>query len=239
MTIAVIPARGGSKRIPRKNIRSFAGKPMIGYAISAAIRSGLFEHVVVTTDDPEVADLARKEGAEAPFVRTSELSNDYTPIVPVVADAISRCERLGWIIGDVCCIFPCVPFIRTEDLSAAFRLLETSGADYAFPVVEFPAAVQRAMRRDVVGKMQPLFPGNQLLRTQDIETVYYDAGQFYWGRQDAWLNNPLIHSSGAGLVVPRTRAVDIDTFEDWKYAELMYRSIQRSQGGGNNVDLLY
>ena len=226
----MIPARGGSKRIPRKNIREFDGRPMIAYAISAARESGFFEHVVVSTNDQEVAQIAREHGAETPFMRAEALADDYTPTVPVVADAIMRCESLGWAIGDVCCIYPCVPFIRAADLSEALRLLDTSGADYAFPIVEFPAAVQRAMRRNPDGRVQPLFPGDELVRTQDLEPAYHDAGQFYWGKRAAWLSNPCIHSSGAGLIIPRGKAVDIDTNDDWTLAELMQKSIQNSHG---------
>lgn len=224
MRIAVIPARGGSKRIPRKNIRNFAGRPMIAYAIAAARESGLFEHIVVSTDDSEVAQLARENGAETPFEREKTLADDFTPTVPVVADAIVRCESLGWGVDDVCCIYPCVPFIYIEDLRDALRLLETSGADYAFPVVEYPSAVQRALRRDSDERLHPLFSGDELVRTQDLESAYYDAGQFYWGKRDAWVNNPRIHSSGAGLIIPKVRAVDIDTNDDWTLAELMYKA---------------
>lgn len=230
MRIAVIPARGGSKRIPRKNIRDFAGRPMIAYAISAARESSLFEHIVVSTDDNEVARIARENGAETPFEREENLADDYTPTVPVVADAIVRCESLGWGIDDVCCIYPCVPFINIEDLRDALRLLETSGADYTFPIVEYPSAVQRAMRRDLDERVRPFFSGDELVRTQDLEPAYYDAGQFYWGKRDAWVNNPLIHSSGAGLILPRVRAVDIDTNDDWALAELMYKANKNLYG---------
>lgn len=230
MKIAVIPARGGSKRIPRKNIRDFAGRPMIAYAIAAARESGLFQHVVVSTDDDEIARIARENGAETPFERTKVLADDYTPTAPVVADAIVQCETLGWSVDEVCCIYPCVPFIRIEDIFSALRLLESSGADYSFPIVEYPSAVQRAMRREADGRVRPLFPGDELTRTQDIEPAYHDAGQFYWGGRNAWLSNPLIHSSGAGLIIPRARAVDIDTNDDWTLAELMLEAIKNSRG---------
>jgi len=224
MNICVIPARGGSKRIPRKNIRVFSGRPMIDYAISAARESGLFEHIVVSTDDQEIAQLSRECGAETPFMRTATLADDHTPTVPVVADAIVRCESLGWSINDVCCIYPCVPFIQTVDLREALRLLKVSGADYAFPIAEFPAAIQRAMRLGTDGRVSPFFPDGELVRTQDLESAYHDAGQFYWGKRSAWLSNPLIHSSGAGLIIPKARTVDIDTDEDWDMAEMMHQA---------------
>jgi len=222
MKIAVIPARGGSKRIPRKNIREFAGKPMIAHAISAAKQLGLFEHVIVSTDDDEIARIAREWGAETPFTRPAELADDHTPTVPVIAHAITACQALGWRIDYACCIYPGVPFIRGDDLKRALELLQTSQAAYCFPVTEFPSAIQRALRRLPNGQMQPLYPEYELTRTQDLERAYHDAGQFYWGKPDAWLSNNKIHRSGVGLPIPNWRVVDIDAPEDWRRAELMY-----------------
>lgn len=219
MNIAVIPARGGSKRIPRKNIKEFGGKPMIAYAITAAKNSGLFDHVLVSTDDAEIAKIAQEWGAETPFVRPAELANDYTATVPVVAHAIQACEALGWDFSNVCCIYPGVPFIQVEDLQGAFKHLEAGSADYCFPVTEFPSAIQRALKQGSHGVMQPFFPEFQLTRTQDLEPAFYDAGQFYWGQKKAWLSNPRIHSSSAGYVIPSWRVVDIDTPADWDRAE--------------------
>jgi pseudaminic acid cytidylyltransferase len=226
--LCVIPARGGSTRIPRKNIKEFYGKPMIAYAIEASVESNLFEHVVVSTDDDEVAQTAREYGAEIPFMRVAALADDYTPTVPVVADAILRCETLSWTIDEVCCVYPCVPFLQAGDLRETLRLLESSGADYVFPIVEFPAAIQRAMRRGSDGRVSPFFPDTELVRTQDLEPAYHDAGQFYWAKRNTWLRNPHIHSSGTGLIIPRVRAVDIDTEDDWVLAELMYQAMQKS-----------
>jgi pseudaminic acid cytidylyltransferase len=221
MNIAVIPARGGSKRIPRKNIKNFGGKPMIAYAITAAQKSGLFEHVLVSTDDHEIAEIANALGAETPFVRPAELANDYTATVPVVSHAIKACEDLGWHFSNVCCIYPGVPFIELVDLQGAFKELSQGNADYCFPVTEFPSAIQRALKRNIDGVMQPFYPEHELTRTQDLEPAFYDAGQFYWGRKEAWLNNPRIHSNGVGYVIPSWRVVDIDTPEDWDRAERM------------------
>lgn len=226
MNIAVIPARGGSKRIPRKNIKPFAGKPMIAYAIEAARASGLFAHVVVSTDDPEIGAVARVFGAETPFPRPIELADDHTPTVPVIAHAAATCEALGWVAEFVCCIYPGVPFIQQADLKAALQLLqETPEADYSFPVTEFPSAIQRALRRTSSGHMASFFPEYELVRTQDLEPAYHDAGQFYWGRRSAWDCNPRIHNGGAGLVIPNWRVVDIDTAEDWSRAELLFNSL--------------
>lgn len=226
MSIAIIPARGGSKRIPRKNIRLFAGKPMIAHAIVAAKASGLFEHIVVSTDDDEIAATARGWGAETPFVRPTDLANDHTATVPVIAHGIQACMALGWTFEHVCCIYPGVPFIQIEDLKGALALLMELGADYCFPVTEFPSAIQRALKRQADGLMQPFYPQFEMTRTQDLEPAYHDAGQFYWGKAGAWLENTKIHSGGIGYVIPNWRVVDIDTPEDWLRAEAMYKAIQ-------------
>ncbi|HEC16383.1 MAG TPA: pseudaminic acid cytidylyltransferase [Sedimenticola sp.] len=226
MNIAVIPARGGSKRIPRKNIKLFAGKPMIAHAISAARACGLFEHIVVSTDDEEILRIARGEGAETPFLRPPELADDNTPTVPVVAHAITACEALGWKIQTVCCIYPAAPLIQTADLTAAFSLLRASGAEYCFPVTAFPSPIQRALKRSADGRMSPLHPEFELVRSQDLEPTYHDAGQFYWGTRNAWLSNARIHAGGAGYVIPHWRVVDIDTEEDWVRAELLFHAIR-------------
>lgn len=230
MNIAVIPARGGSKRIPRKNIKEFCGKPMIAYAITAAKASGLFDHIVVSTDDAEIAQIAKAWGAETPFVRPAELANDFTATVPVIAHAIEACRSLGWTFDYACCIYPSVPFIQIDDLRGAFASLSCSEADYCFPVTEYPSAIQRALKLLSNGKMQPYFPEFELTRTQDLELAYYDAGQFYWGRAEAWLTNPKIHKSGAGYVIPNWRVVDIDTPDDWERAEILAPIIMGRQG---------
>jgi pseudaminic acid cytidylyltransferase len=220
MNIAIIPARGGSKRIPKKNIKFFCGKPMIAYAIEAAKQSGLFERIVVSTDDEDTTQIAKAYGAEIPFKRPAELANDYTATVPVIAHAIEACRNLGWKFDKVCCIYPGVPFIETEDLGASLALLDNSDVDYCFPVTEYPSAVQRAIRKLDSGKMQPFYPEFETTRTQDLETAYYDAGQFYWGKDEAWLTNSKIHSNGLGYLIPSWRVVDIDTLEDWDRAEI-------------------
>jgi pseudaminic acid cytidylyltransferase len=225
MNIAVIPARGGSKRIPRKNIKVFAGKPMIAHAISAAKTSGLFEHVIVSTDDDEIARIARAWGAETPFVRPPELADDHTPTAPVIAHAITVCEALGWKIDQACCIYPSAPFIQADDLRNALELLNASQADYCLPVTEFPSAIQRALKRSKTGRLSPFHPEYELTRTQDLESAYHDAGQFYWGSRQAWLSNPRIHSSGVGLVIPKWRVIDIDTPDDWQRAEMFHQAL--------------
>jgi pseudaminic acid cytidylyltransferase len=226
MNIAVIPARGGSKRIPRKNIKAFAGKPMIAYAIEAAQASGLFEHVLVSTDDAEIQNIANEWGAETPFVRPAELANDFTATVPVIAHAINACEELGWEFSKVCCIYPCVPFLEIGDLKDAMAKLENKSVDYCFPVAEFPSAIERALKLASDGLVAPFYPEHELIRTQDLEPAYFDAGQFYWGTKQAWLINSRIHSSGVGYAIPSWRVVDIDTPADWERAERLAASLK-------------
>lgn len=225
-SIAIIPARGGSKRLPRKNIRPFAGRPMIAYAIGTAMTSGLFDRVIVSTDDEEIAAVARKHGAEAPFMRPRELADDHTPTVPVIAHAIRACDAMGWQTELACCIYPCVPLLQADDLRQAQALWLAAKADYCFAVAEFPSSVQRALQRDADGKMSPLYPEHQLTRTQDLTPAFYDVGQFYWGRREAWLDQPAIHANGVGMPIPGWRAIDIDTADDWMRAETLYQSMR-------------
>lgn len=235
MRIAVIPARGGSKRIPRKNIRDFAGRPMIAFAIEAAKRSGLFDHVVVSTDDEEIAAAAREWGAEVPFMRPAALADDHTGTIPVIAQAIEACRALGWRVETVCCIYPAVPLIQVDDLRDALRMLEQDGGNYAFTVTAFPSAIQRALRRLPDGGMQPFHPEYTATRTQDLEPAYYDAGQFYWGTAAAWLGGISPHKSGKGLVIPDWRVADIDTPEDWMRAEMLYRLLNQPHEGEKTI----
>lgn len=230
MSIAVIPARGGSKRIPRKNIRNFAGKPMIAHAVNIAQSSGLFDHVVVSTDDEEVARVAAACGAEVPFRRPAELADDHTPTVPVIAQAIDACRGLGWQVDQVCCIYPAVPLLRDTDLAAALKLLKVNDTHYVFPVTSFPSAIQRALRQLPGARMEPFDEQYASTRTQDLEPAYYDAGQFYWGFAETWLEGKVIHKHGVGLVVPSWRVVDIDTLEDWKRAEMVYAAFSTETG---------
>jgi pseudaminic acid cytidylyltransferase len=225
MRLAVIPARGGSKRIPRKNIKLFHGKPMIGYAIAAAIASELFDRVIVSTDDEEIAKVAREYGAEVPFMRPAELADDHTPTVPVIAHSIIECQNMGWDLHEVCCIYPGVPFISTKDLVTAHEQLLTTGAHYVFPVTGFPSPFQRALRRLPDGSVKPFQPVNADTRTQDLEPGYYDVGQFYWGKTFSWLQGLNLHLNGITLIIPEWRVVDIDTPDDWDRAELLYSTL--------------
>jgi len=225
MKIAVIPARGGSKRIPRKNLREFCGIPMVVRAIMTAQEAGLFDHVVVSTDDAEIAALAKQAGGEVPFVRPEELANDQAGTVPVIAHAIEELARFGCEAEYACCIYPCTPFLRPSDLKDACRELEVTGVDFVYPVVEYPHPTFRAMRRTPEGRMQFVFPECEMMRTQELEKTYHDAGQFYWGKTSAWVARKRMHTAGIGMVVPAWRFVDIDTDDDWRRAELMLPSL--------------
>ncbi len=225
MKIAVIPARGGSKRIPRKNIKQFSGKPMIAWAISIALESNLFDEVVVSTDDDEIANVARSWGAKTPFVRPANLADDLTPTVPVVAHAVSACSNLGWGVEYACCIYPCVPFLQVSDLVDALNMLLDYNADFVYPVTEYAHPVQRSMRRLSSGKMQFYSPEFELTRTQDLEKSYHDAGQFYWGTLPAWLEHKKMHTDGLGMPIPNWRVVDIDSEDDWIRAARSFQSL--------------
>jgi len=201
---------------------------MIAYAITAAKQSGLFEHVIVSSDDAEIIVIARSWGAETPFVRPPELANDHAATVPVIAHAITACGALGWNVDYACCIYPGVPFIQSDDLKLARDLLGSSTTNYAFPVTEFPSAIQRALKRDERGLVTPFHPAYELTRTQDLEPAYHDAGQFYWGSKQAWLTNSRIHSGAVGLIIPNWRVVDIDLPDDWQRAELIHQALLTS-----------
>jgi N-acylneuraminate cytidylyltransferase len=221
---AIIPARGGSKRIPRKNIREFAGKPMIAHSIACALQSGLFERVIVSTDDAEISRVARGLGAEVPFVRPEELSNDHAGTTEVVAHAINWLQSQGAWPTAVCCIYATAPFIRQEDLKQALAMLERGNWQYVFPAAAFAAPVFRSFQKNAEGGLEMLFPEHFTTRSQDLPEVLHDAGQFYWGRPRAWLEDLRIFDSRSTVLpIPRFRVQDIDTLEDWDRAEAMWR----------------
>lgn len=225
MIIAVIPARGGSKRIPRKNIKEFCGRPMIAWAISLARNSGLFEQIIVSTDDDEIAKLARKWGALTPFLRPENLADDLTPTAPVIAHSVRACIDLGWEVEQVCCIYPCNPFLQSSDLIAAFKMMQVKAVDFVYPVTEYAHPIQRSMRQLPTGMMEFYSPEYELMRTQDLEKSYHDAGQFYWGTASAWLAQKKMHTAGLGMRIPNWRVVDIDNQDDWRRAEIIYKAL--------------
>lgn len=225
MNVAVIPARGGSKRIPRKNIKEFCGRPMIAWSIEAALQSGCFSRVVVSTDDDEVADVARQYGAEVPFMRPAELSDDHTGTIPVIRHAVEWFIRQGGQPERACCIYATAPFITPEDIRRGLEVLTETATDYAFSVTSYPFPIQRAVRITPEGRIEMFHPEQFITRSQDLEEAYHDAGQFYWGRTSAWRAEKMIFSRDAApVLLPRHQVQDIDTVEDWHRAELMFRA---------------
>lgn len=233
MRVAIIPARGGSKRIPHKNIREFRGKPVIAWSIDAARAAALFDRIVVSTDDPMIADVAKAYGAEVPFMRSSELSDDYTGTTAVTADALRRLEADGVRPAAACCIYATAPFIQPSDIRAAHSMLETGGWKYVFSATTFDFSVFRALRADPSGGVTMLFPEHSDTRSQDLPEMLHDAGQFYWGRTDAWLEGASIYGTHSQVFqIPRWRTQDIDTTEDWLRAELLHRIMEESSQNG-------
>lgn len=226
MRLAVIPARGGSKRIPRKNIKTFGGKPMIAWSIEAALQSACFDRIIVSTDDAEIAAVARQYGAEVPFMRPPELSDDYTGTIPVIAHAVQWQASHGPAADEVCCIYATAPFLLPEDLQRGLNVLRESGAAYAFSVTSFAFPIQRAIRITEANRVEMFSPEHFNTRSQDLEEAWHDAGQFYWGTAQAWTSaKPLFSSDSSPVVQPRHRVQDIDTPEDWNRAELMFAAL--------------
>ncbi|MDI1231804.1 MAG: pseudaminic acid cytidylyltransferase [Methylobacter sp.] len=223
MKIAVIPARGGSKRIPRKNIKEFCGKPMIAWSIEAAKASKLFDHIIVSTDDEEIAEVARAWGAEAPFMRPVELSDDFTGTGAVVKHATEWAIKNIGNVEFVCTVYATAPFIKATDLVAGLELMLKSNKDIAFTVTSFPFPIQRAIKINEAGHIAMFQPEHLMTRSQDLEPAFHDAGQFYWARTAAVLHDvPAFSDAAVPLILPRHQVQDIDTIEDWQRAELMF-----------------
>ena len=231
MKLALIPARGGSKRIPRKNIKLFCGKPMIAWSIEAALQSGCFDQVVVSTDDAEIAEVARQYGAQVPYMRPAALSDDHTGTTAVVAHAINWFAAQGNTPEQVCCLYATAPFVSAGDLCRGLAVLTETGADYAFAVTSYAFPIQRAIRITPAGRVEMFSPEHFNTRSQDLEEAYHDAGQFYWGHANAWLANKMIFSAASAPVkLPRHRVQDIDTPEDWTRAEWLFKAINQTKG---------
>ncbi|RMJ03938.1 CMP-N,N'-diacetyllegionaminic acid synthase [Marinobacter litoralis] len=225
--VAIIPARGGSKRIPRKNIKEFCGKPMIAWSIDAALESGCFDRVIVSTDDEEIAAVARQHGAETPFMRPAQLSDDYTGTIPVIRHAVEWLADNGCAVSQACCIYATAPFVSPEDLNRGQQLLESEVCSYAFSVTSYAFPIQRAIRITGSGRVAMFNPEHFQTRSQDLEEAWHDAGQFYWGTAQAWKEERLIFSEDAAPVtLPRHRVQDIDTPEDWVRAEWLFKAMQ-------------
>lgn len=228
MNIAVIPARGGSKRIPKKNIRDFCGKPIIAHSIEAAFASELFDAVVVSTDDDSIADVARSHGAEVPFMRPAELSDDFTGTTPVIKHALKWHIEHGHDVKAVCCLYATAPFITPKDIISGYEALESSPASFA--VTTFPFPIFRGLKRDKNGKVSLFWPEHMLSRSQDLPEAFHDCGQFYWASAEFLLqDNEFMQGEATGILIPRHRVQDIDTEEDWIRAEAMYRVLKETE----------
>jgi pseudaminic acid cytidylyltransferase len=222
--IAIIPARGGSKRIPRKNIKEFCGKPMIAWSIEAARACKLFAHTIVSTDDPEISAVAKQWGAEVPFVRPPELADDHTGTTEVVAHAVRWALDQGWPVSAACCIYATAPFVQGDDLIRGSLALESGHWRYAFSATEFAAPIFRAFQQLPNGGIRMFFPEHFSTRSQDLPAALHDAGQFYWGTTQAWLEKAQIFAeSSVPVLMPRARSQDIDTPDDWVFAESLFK----------------
>ena len=228
MNIAIIPARGGSKRIPRKNIKSFFGVPIIAYAIKVAKESQLFDEIVVSTDDSEIAEIAVSFGASVPWIRDSQLSDDFASTVSVMQDAVERLDSNVRNIDNFCCVYPTTPLLRSVDLQGGLIKLNEGDWEYVVAATRSKTPIERFLTIGKNHEIHMRFPEHETSRTQDLPPAFSDAGQFYWGKKTSWkAGRPLFSSRSTILEIPQQYAVDVDTTEDWHYAELMYSLFQR------------
>jgi len=229
MRIAIIPARGGSKRIPEKNIKPFAGKPIIYYSIEAARKSGLFDMIIVSTDSESIASVARNFGATIPFIRPDELSTDTASTEDVIIHAIDSMRKIIDTIDYVCCIYATAPFIQECYLTQGLDLLISSQATTAFSVTTFPYPIYRALQITEHNKLSMIWPEYMSARSQDLPEVYHDAGQFYWLDVNSFLLEKKLYSSNSiPVIIPRYYVQDIDTIEDWIQAEAMFKILNNN-----------
>lgn len=226
--IAMITARGGSKRIPRKNIKPFLGKPIMEYSIEAALQTGIFDEVMVSTDDEEIAMLARKAGASVPFFRSERTANDYATTAEVIEEVLEAYERIGKVFDTVCCIYPTAPFVTANAIKNAMMMLDQGKADCVIPVVRFSFPPQRGVIIEN-GKLAAKWPENMKKRSQDLETFYHDCGQFYCLQVKSFQKHKVIWMENAlPFIQDEINVQDIDTVEDWKIAEMKYQILRKS-----------
>jgi pseudaminic acid cytidylyltransferase len=228
-TIAIIPARGGSKRIPRKNIKDFHGMPLIAYSIKVALKSKLFDKVIVSTDDEEIEKIAREYGASVPFIRPIELSDDFTGTGAVVNHALQYLKEQGEIYDFVCTIYATAPFLDEKYLVEGFEKLKNSNARNAFSCTSMPFPIQRTFKITKDERCEMFWPENFSKRSQDLEEAFQDAGQFYWTNLNIKSNEIIFAKDSIPIILPRFLVQDIDTLEDWKRAEIMYEVIQKAK----------
>jgi pseudaminic acid cytidylyltransferase len=226
MKIAIIPARGGSKRIPRKNIKEFCGKPMIAWSIEAAKLSGLFEHIIVSTDDDEIAEVSKQWGAEVPFMRPAKLSNDFAGTTDVVAHATQWGLEAGFDLEAICCIYATAPFIQANDIVRGWDAISANSWNYVFAATDYAAPIFRSFQQTKNGGIEMFYPEHVNTRSQDLPNALHDAGQFYWGRPASWIGKkPDFNANSTVVLIPRWRVQDIDTLDDWVRAEIMKKTI--------------
>ena len=227
MNVCIVPARGGSKRIPKKNIKDFNGKPIIAYSIEAALQASCFDRVIVSTDNKEIAKISIDYGGEAPFSRPEELSDDYSGTIPVIKHAIEWLESSGELVDNVCCLYATAPFVQPNFILQALQKLKYSKSDYCFSVTDYRFPVQRSVRITDLDCVEMLYPEHFDTRSQDLEKIYHDAGQFYWGGAQAFKEEKSLFSGNSmPYIIPNYLVQDIDTPEDWIRAEAMHRSLQ-------------
>lgn len=220
-SIAIIPARGGSKRIPRKNIRHFLGKPIIAYSIETALESGVFDEVMVSTDDDEIAEVAKKCGAKIPFMRSAENADDYATTVDVLVEVLQKYKEQEKYFENGCCIYPTAPLLKSSFLKGGYEKLINEIFSTVFPVVEFSYPIKRSLKLNDIGKVEMNWPEYLESRSQDLQKSYHDAGQFYWFNVEKLLKEKKLFGENSGaIVLPSTSVQDIDTEEDWKLAEM-------------------
>jgi len=227
--IAIIPARGGSKRIPRKNIKEFFGKPLIAYSIQAALESKLFDKIIVTTDDEEIASIAKHYGAEVPFIRPKELSDDFTGTGDVIQHALGCLKAKGETFEFVCTIYATAPLLQPKYLIEGYDALKDSTAINTFSATSMPFPIQRTFKINDDGRCEMFTPEHYMSRSQDLEEAYQDAGQFYWTKVDGKSNEVMFGKDSIPIILPRHLVQDIDTLEDWKRAEIMYKVLQEQK----------
>ena len=230
MNICVIPARGGSKRIPRKNIKSFCGQPMIAYSIVSALESKIFDHIIVSTDDDEIAEVSLKYGASVPFIRPENLSDDYTTTTDVIAHALSWVQKNIGNVEFVCALYATAPFTTSKDLLSAYEeISKNKDCHVVFPIVEFDFPIQRAIKLADDGSVKMFQPKHLLKRSQDLEKAYHDAGQFYWMKSEfIGSNTPIFSDIARTIKIPHYRVQDIDTNDDWIRAEFIFKAMNAS-----------
>jgi N-acylneuraminate cytidylyltransferase len=227
--IAIIPARGGSKRIPKKNIKDFFGKPLIAYSIQAAIDSKLFDRIIVSTDDEKIANIAKEYGAEIPFLRPKELSDDFSGTDVVIKHTLDFFKKEGEEFDFCCTIYATAPLLEKEFLIEGFEKLKNSKAKNAFSSTSMPFPIQRTFKLNKKGRCQMFHPEHYLTRSQDLEESYQDAGQFYWSNLKVKSDKNMFGEDSIPIILPRHLVQDIDTLEDWKRAEFMYKAVKESK----------